>query len=102
MSLLSVADIAEERHCDNKTALRWLLRLERELGAHLVRQGGRRKLYVERSELARVVALDQGRPDAVFIKKLDAFLERLDELEQRQNGLVREVSELRHAAWMRR
>lgn len=101
-SLLSVSAIALERHCSDRTALRWLLRLEAEHSAILVREGKSRKVYIDREELARVVALDQGKATAAFVRKLDTFLERLNEIETRQNALAQEVFELKRAAGGRR
>lgn len=96
MSLLSVSDVARVRGWHRVTGWRWLRRVEREHGAKLVRQG--RTLYIERSELARIVALLPKPMDPRIVRLLRSIQERLDAIESRQNGFANDLQQLRRAA----
>ena len=93
--LLTVAEIAADRGWDRTTAWRWLRRLEREYGARLVRDPRTRSLCIGRIEFARVSALVVAAKKKNADPQIQTILERLDELEARQNGLAREVATLR-------
>ncbi len=93
--LLSVDDIARDRGWSHQWAWRWLRRLEKRHGAKLVLQ--KRTLYIERSELARVIAFLPRAIDPKIARELRLIVERIEALEGRQNGLANELRALKNA-----
>lgn len=75
MALLSVSAIALQRGCDRTTAWRYLRSLERRHGARLIRE--KRTLYIEPTELARVVALEKTSWERE-LRKADERIEALE------------------------
>lgn len=92
---LTVPQVARARGCHRMTAWRWLVRMEREHGAKLVRDPRTRQIRISRDELIRVARREQMAHDPSA--SLRHVLDRLEELESWRNGASREIAELRRA-----
>ena len=93
MNLLTVSAIARDRGWNRMRAWRWLRKIERLHGAKLSRHPTTRQIGITRDELQRVTRREEiARDPAAGLRDL---LDRVEALESRQNGMARELSEMR-------
>lgn len=92
MTALTTADVAARRKCNRVTAWRWMMRLQRLLGPHVVRREGPKRLVIDRDVYDRIER-EEAAPNfealASRVGKLELWQQEQDD---RIDRLVRRVA----------